>query len=99
MESDENYQSTNDFVFDTSKLLELLQSISDVTESTKLQILINIFLKEQLDASYVLMVPVLPSSEEGLIQVVNDRVLEKEIRFSVSLVDFSESVDISEVAN
>lgn len=89
MESDENNQSVNDFVYDTSKLLKLLQSISLVTESTTLQSIINIYLKELLDAPYVLMVPLLPSSEEGLIQVVNDEIIEKEIRFSVSYDDES----------
>lgn len=84
--NEENNQSTNDFVNDTSKLLRLLQSISLVTESKVLQSIINIYLKELLEAPYVLMVPLLPSSEEGLIQVVNDRVLEKEIRFSVSFL-------------
>lgn len=85
MESnEENNQSANDFVYDTPKLLRLLESISIVTESKVLQSIINTYLKELLDTPYVLIVPLLPSSEEGLIQVVNDRVLEKEIRFSVS---------------
>lgn len=75
-----------DFVYDTLKLLQLLESISLVTESTSLQSIINLYLKELLGAKYVLMVPLLPSSEEGLIQVVNDQILEKEFRFSVSFV-------------
>lgn len=82
--NEENNQSTNDLVYDTSKLLRLLQSISLVTESKVLQSNINIYLKDLLETPYVLMVPLLPPSEEGLIQVVNDQVLEKEIRFSVS---------------
>lgn len=82
--SEENNQSANDFVYDTSKLLRLLQSISVVTESRCLQSIINVYLKGLLETPYVLMVPLLPSSEEGLIQVVNDQTLEKEIRFSVS---------------
>lgn len=85
MESiEENNQSTSELVHDTTKLLQLLQSISLVTESTMLQSIINVYLKELLDAPFVLIVPLLPPSEEGLIQVVNDQVLEKEIRFSVS---------------
>lgn len=82
--NEENNQSANDLVYDTSKLLRLLQSISLVTESKVLQSNINIYLKDLLETPYVLMVPLLPPSEEGLIQVVNDQVLEKEIRFSVS---------------
>lgn len=82
--NEENNQSANDLVYDTSKLLRLLQSISLVTESKVLQSNINIYLKDLLQTPYVLMVPLLPPSEEGLIQVVNDQVLEKEIRFSVS---------------
>lgn len=58
--------------------------MSQITESTILQSIINMHLKELLDTPYVLMVPLLPSSEEGLIQVVNDQILEKEFRFSVS---------------
>lgn len=81
---EENNQSKSDFVYDTSKLLKLLESIALVSESCSLQSIINIHLKELLGAEYVLMVPLLPSSEEGLIQVVNDQILEKEFRFSVS---------------
>lgn len=84
MESEENNQSAPEFVYDTSKLLELLQSLSLVTESCTLQSIINVYLKELLDVPHVLMVPLLPSSGEGLIQVVNDQKLEKEFRFSVS---------------
>lgn len=84
MESnEENIQSTSDFVYDTSKLLKLLESISLVTESTALQSIINLYLKDLLGAPFVLMVPLLPSSEEGLIQIVNDQPLEKEFRFTV----------------
>lgn len=77
-------EDNNDLIYDTSKLLKLLESISLVTESTTLQAIINCHLKELLGAQYVLMVPLLPASEEGLIQVVNDQILEKEFRFSVS---------------
>lgn len=77
-------ESNQNFVYDTSKLLELVESISFVTDSTVLQSKINIYLKDLLDAPFVLMVPLLPESEEGLIQVVNDQILEKEFRFSVS---------------
>lgn len=92
MESiEENNRSASEFVSDTAKLLQLLQSISLVTESTMLQSLINNYLRELFDAPYVLMVPLLPASEEGLIQVVNDQVLEKEIRFSVSFHWFASS--------
>jgi hypothetical protein len=85
MESiDESNRSTNDFVYDTSKLLQLLDSISPITDSTKLQCKVNLYLKELLETPHVLMVPLLQDSQEGLIQVVNDRILEKEFRFSVS---------------
>lgn len=86
MESNEenNQSSSDDLVYDTSKLLQLLESISSVTDSTVLQSMINIYLKQLLDTPYVLMVPLLPQSEEGLIQVMNDQILEKEFRFSVS---------------
>lgn len=36
-------------------------------------------------APYVFLIPLLAASEEGLIQVIGDKVLEKEIRFSVSM--------------
>lgn len=84
MESEENNQSADELVYDKSKLLELLESLSLVTESETIQSKINIYLKELLDVPHVLMVPLLPSSGEGLIQVVNDTKLEKEFRFSVS---------------
>lgn len=76
--------------FDSSlNLLELLESINSngFSEPTVLQAKINIYLKELLNVEYVLLVPVLPASSttsEGLIQVVNDTVLEKEFRFSVN---------------
>lgn len=76
--------SNQSFVYDTAKLLQLIESVSFVTDSTVLQSKINVYLKDLLEASYVLMVPLLPESEEGLIQVVNDQILEKEFRFSVS---------------
>ena len=76
--------SNPSFVYDTAKLLQLIESVSFVTDSTVLQSKINVYLKDLLEASYVLMVPLLPESEEGLIQVVNDQILEKEFRFSVS---------------
>lgn len=41
-------------------------------------------LKKLTKSPYVFLVPILHSSEEGLIQVINDNVLDKEIRFSVS---------------
>lgn len=70
------------------KLLELLESINSngFSEPTLLQSKINLYLKKLLNVEYVLLVPVLPASSqtsEGLIQVVNDNVLEKEFRFSV----------------
>lgn len=77
-------ESNQSFVYDTAKLLELIESISFITDSTILQSKINVYLKELLDAPYVLMVPLLPESEEGLIQVVSEQILEKEFRFSVS---------------
>jgi hypothetical protein len=81
--------NNEDLVYDCEKLLHLLQSITH-TESTAIQSKINLYLKELLDVEYVLIVPLLPASEEtptlseGLIHVVNDKVLEKEFRFSVS---------------
>jgi RNA polymerase-interacting CarD/CdnL/TRCF family regulator len=81
---DESNQSTNDFAYDTSKLLQLLESISPITDSTLLQRKVNVYLKELLETPHVLMVPLLQESQEGLIQVVNDRTLDKEFRFSVS---------------
>lgn len=84
-----NQATTNEFVYDTSKLLKLMESISLITDSTILQSIINVYLKELLEAPYVLMVPLLPTSEEGLIQVVNGQILEKEIRFSVSIHKYS----------
>jgi hypothetical protein len=85
MEStEENNQSTNDFAYDTSKLLQLLESISPITDSTLLQRKVNVYLKELLETPHVFMVPLLQESQEGLIQVVNDRQLDKEFRFSVS---------------
>lgn len=89
----ESVEENSDLVYDTSKLLTLLESISLVTESTELQSIINCHLKELLGATYVLMVPLLPESEEGLIQVVNDQILEKEFRFSVSRSDSSGTRD------
>lgn len=82
MESTED--SNQSFVYDTTKLLQLIESISFITNSTVLQSKINVYLKDLLEAPYVLMVPLLPESEEGLIQVVNDQILEKDFRFSVS---------------
>lgn len=41
-------------------------------------------LQELTSSPYVFLIPLFPSSEEGLIQVVGDRKLDKEIRFSVS---------------
>lgn len=71
-------------------LLELLESINSngFSEPTVLQAKINLYLKELFNVEYVLLVPVLPASpttSEGLIQVVNDAVLEKEFRFSVNI--------------
>lgn len=83
-----DHENNNEFVYDTLKLLQLLESISTTTESTILQSKINLYLKDLLSVEYVLIVPLLPATEEtqeGLIQVVNDNVLEKEFRFSVSV--------------
>lgn len=84
-----DHENNNEFVYDTLKLLQLLESISTTTESTILQSKINLYLKDLLSVEYVLIVPLLPANEdtqEGLIQVVNDNVLEKEFRFSVSFM-------------
>lgn len=80
-------ESNQILVYDTSKLLKLMESISFVTNSTLLQSKINVYLKDLLEAQFVLLVPLLPESEEGLIQVVNDQILEKEFRFSVSCLE------------
>jgi hypothetical protein len=87
-----NNNDINNEQFDSSaKILELLESINSngFSEPTVLQSKINLYLKKLLNVEYVLLVPVLPASSpstsEGLIQVVNDNVLEKEFRFSVSL--------------
>nr|XP_029715884.1 uncharacterized protein LOC115259447 [Aedes albopictus] len=45
---------------------------------------INLHLKKLTKSPYVFLVPILHSSEEGLIQVINDNVLDKEIRFSIN---------------
>lgn len=89
----ENNNEINNDHFDSStKILELLESINSngFSELTVLQSKINLYLKKLLNVDYVLLVPVLPVSSttsEGLIQVVNDRVLDKEFRFSVSVFD------------
>lgn len=41
-------------------------------------------IKELTGAKYTFLVPLLQSNEEGVVQVVNDELLENEIRFSVS---------------
>ncbi|XP_041775595.1 cGMP-dependent 3',5'-cyclic phosphodiesterase-like isoform X2 [Anopheles merus] len=64
-------------------ILNLFQSLSATTNSLELQMKINLHLKALTRSPYVFLVPILHSSEEGLIQVINDNVLEKEIRFSV----------------
>jgi hypothetical protein len=69
-----------------SNIENLLAMISCTTDSIALQSRINIYLKEILDVPYVFMVPLLRESNETLIQVVNDRRLDKELRFSVSKV-------------
>lgn len=76
---------------DTKTFLKLMQSNTKLF-ATKINYSINtnlLFsfhfqLKNLLNAPFVFLVPLLPSSDEGLIQVVNDQILEKEIRFSVS---------------
>lgn len=70
----------------SSVLEELLSLTSCATDSVVLQSHINEAFRKILNVPYVFMVPLLtfPESNEGLIQVINDRVLEKEIRFSVS---------------
>ncbi|KAG5676827.1 hypothetical protein PVAND_006634 [Polypedilum vanderplanki] len=91
------YEKNNDhkLVYDYEKLLSLLQNISEniTNDSIKLQSQINMYLKELLQVEYVLIVPLLPASDEtqtlseGLIQVVNDKILDKEFRFSVNISD------------
>ncbi|KAJ6646421.1 hypothetical protein Bhyg_01632, partial [Pseudolycoriella hygida] len=56
-----------------------------------MQILINKYLQELTNSPYVFIVPLLPSSEEGLIQVISDRKLDKEIRFSVPQEEIKET--------
>ncbi|XP_001653383.2 cGMP-dependent 3',5'-cyclic phosphodiesterase [Aedes aegypti] len=65
-------------------ILNLFQSLSATTNSLELQMKINLHLKERTKSPYVFLVPILPTSEEGLIQVINDNVLDKEIRFSIN---------------
>lgn len=69
---------------DRTSIMELLAKISYTSDSIELQGHINEYLKKSLEVPHVFMVPLLPESNEGLIQVINARVLEKEIRFSVS---------------
>ncbi|XP_053672603.1 cGMP-dependent 3',5'-cyclic phosphodiesterase-like [Anopheles nili] len=69
-------------------ILNLFQSLSATTNSLELQMKINLHLKALTRSPYVFLVPILHSSEEGLIQVINDNVLEKEIRFSINSSHF-----------
>uniref|UniRef100_A0A1S4GXW1 Phosphodiesterase n=1 Tax=Anopheles gambiae TaxID=7165 RepID=A0A1S4GXW1_ANOGA len=69
-------------------ILNLFQSLSATTNSLELQMKINLHLKALTRSPYVFLVPILHSSEEGLIQVINDNVLEKEIRFSINSTHF-----------
>ncbi|CAD7085831.1 unnamed protein product [Hermetia illucens] len=69
------------------KILDLCESLSNVTSSIEVQRLINKFLQEMTGAPYVFLIPLLAASEEGLIQVIGDKVLEKEIRFSITSND------------
>lgn len=77
-------EKISEYKYDTVKILELLQSISLLTDSLELQSKINVYLKDLLESRFCLMVPLLSASSEGLIQVINSKTLEKEIRFSVS---------------
>lgn len=72
-----------EFKSNTHNMLSLIEEISLTTDSLIVQTKINVYLKNLLDTPHVIIVPLLPESEEGLIQVINDRVLEKEFRFSV----------------
>ncbi|XP_058446873.1 cGMP-dependent 3',5'-cyclic phosphodiesterase-like [Malaya genurostris] len=65
-------------------ILNLFQSLSSTTNSLELQMKINVHLKTLTKSPYVFLVPILHSSEEGLIQVINDNILDKEIRFSIN---------------
>ncbi|XP_049549146.1 cGMP-dependent 3',5'-cyclic phosphodiesterase-like isoform X1 [Anopheles darlingi] len=69
-------------------ILNLFQSLSATTNSLELQMKINLHLRALTKSAYVFLVPILHSSEEGLIQVINDNVLEKEIRFSINSSHF-----------
>ncbi|XP_058058564.1 cGMP-dependent 3',5'-cyclic phosphodiesterase-like [Anopheles bellator] len=69
-------------------ILNLFQSLSATTNSLELQMKINLHLRALTRSAYVFLVPILHSSEEGLIQVINDNVLEKEIRFSINSSHF-----------
>jgi hypothetical protein len=87
---DDKMNHTANNVDNTLKLLDLLEEINSngFSEPTVLQSKINLYLKNLLNVEYVLLVPVLPANSttsEGLIQVVNDKVLDKEFRFSVSV--------------
>ncbi|XP_062545703.1 cGMP-dependent 3',5'-cyclic phosphodiesterase-like [Armigeres subalbatus] len=65
-------------------ILNLFQSLSNTTSSLELQMKINLHLQKLTESPCVFLVPILHSSEEGLIQVINDNVLDKEIRFSIN---------------
>lgn len=66
-------------------LVRLLSSVSRAPDSLILQSTINEAVRKFLNfPEHVFMIPLIPDTNEGLIQVINDRVLEKEIRFSVS---------------
>lgn len=49
-----------------------------------LLLLLNNQLTRVTGAEYVFLLPILTSNDEGLIQVVGDRILAKEMRFAVS---------------
>lgn len=93
MEMNLVHENNNDINHEKNSfnLLELLESINSngFSEPTVIQSKINLYLKELLQVEYVLTVPVLPTNSsttsEGLIQVINDNVLEKEFRFSVNI--------------
>ncbi|XP_063702295.1 cGMP-dependent 3',5'-cyclic phosphodiesterase-like [Culicoides brevitarsis] len=79
--------SNQQLTSDAGKILQLIEKLSATTDSIELQIIINNHLKTLTNASYVFLVPLLPPNNEGLIQVINDKILEKEVRFLVSSSD------------
>lgn len=72
---------------DPLRILKLCENLSSVTNSIQVQKLVNKFLQDVTGSPYVFLIPLLGGSEEGLIQVIGEKILEKEIRFSITAGD------------